>query len=121
ERTMRQNAVYGVWFGALWPPCFFGIFVGMTFALRADSPAWETWVGRAVVTLFCWLVSFLSSGFAFRDLRRLGEWLPPGATRWPWLAAAVYAAVMLLIASAVVAGFLVCLEFVSGTQGRTSG
>jgi hypothetical protein len=117
ERTRRQSTVYGVWFGAVWPPCFLGIFVGMTFGLRADGPAWETWVGRAALTLFCWLVSFLSAGFAFRELRQLGEWLLPGAARWPWLAAAAYAAVMLLIASAAVAGFLACLEVVSGTQG----
>jgi cytochrome c biogenesis protein CcdA len=113
----RQDTVYGIWFSIVWTPCFGGIFVGMIFALWADGPAWETWAGRAVVTRFLWLVAFLSAGFNFRELRRRGEWLPPGARRRPWLAAAVYAAVMLLISAAVVAGFVVCLEFVSG--GRT--
>jgi hypothetical protein len=116
-----QETVFGVWFGAVWFPCFLGIFVGMTFALRADGPVWEIWAGRAVVALFCWLVSSLSAGFAFHELRRRGEWLPPGATRSAWLAAAAYAAFMLLMASAVVAGFLVCLELIFGSQGRTNG
>ena len=109
-----QETVFGVWFGAVWPACFLGIFVGMTFALRAEGPAWETWAARTVVTLFCWLMSFLAAGFSFRELRRREEWLPPGTTRWPWLAAAAYAAVMLLVASAVVAGFVACLEFIFG-------
>jgi hypothetical protein len=93
----------------------------MVFALRADGPAWETWAGRAVVTLFWWLVAFLSAAEAFLELRRRGEWVPPGATRRPWLAAVAYATVMLLAASAVIAGFVVCLELVFGTQGRTHG
>src|SRR5262249_48602540 len=50
-----QEPVFGVWFGAVWPPCFFGIIVGITFALRADGPAWEVWAGRAAVILFAWL------------------------------------------------------------------
>jgi hypothetical protein len=116
-----QETVYGVWFGAVWPPCFLGIFVGMIFALRADGPAWETWVGRAVLTLFSWLVSILSAGFGFHELRRRGEWLPPGATRWPWLAAAVYAAVMLLLSTVVIVGLVVLLELLFGTQGRANG
>lgn len=120
-RTMRQEPVFGLWFGTTWPPCFLGIFVGMTFALGADGPAWETWVGRVVVTLFCWLISFLAAGFTFRELRRRGEWLPPGGTRRPWLAAAAYAAGMLVITSAVVAALLVCLELVTGTEGRAGG
>jgi hypothetical protein len=116
-----QEPVYGVWFGAVWFPCFLGIFVGMTFAFRADGPAWETWVGRAVVTLFSWLVSILSAGFGFRELRRRGEWLPAGATRWPWPAAAMYAAVVLLISTVVIVGFVGLLELVFGPQGRTNG
>jgi len=120
-RTMRQEPVYGVWFGAVWPACFLGIFVGMVFALRADGPAWEIWGGRAAVTLFCWVMSFLPAAFSVRELRRRGVWLPPGATRWPWLASAVYAAVMLLISTVVIVGFVVLLELLFGTQGRTNG
>jgi len=113
---IREAPVYGVWFSAGWPASFGGIFVGMVFALRADGPAWEVWAGRAVVTVFFWLVAFVSAAEAFLELRRRGEWIPPGATRRPWLAAAAYAAGMLLIASAVVAGFVVCLELVFGSR-----
>lgn len=93
----------------------------MTFALRADGPAWETWVARAIVTLFGWLVSFVSAGFAFRGLRRREEWLPPGATRWPWPAAAAYAAVAIFISAVVIVGFVACVELVFGTQRGTRG
>jgi hypothetical protein len=119
--TVNQDVVFGVWFGVVWPPCFFGIFVGMAFAFRADGPAWKIWVGRAVLALFGWLVSFLWAGFDFRELQRRGGWGPPGATRRPWLAAAVYAAVMLFISTVVIVGLVVLLELLCGTQGRTNG
>jgi cytochrome c biogenesis protein CcdA len=113
----RQDTVYGIWFSIVWTPSFGGIFLGAIFALRAEGPAWEVWAARAIVALFWWLVAFVSAAFNFRELRRRGEWLPPGATRRPWLTAAVYAAVMLLISTIIIAGFVVCLEFVFG--GKT--
>jgi cytochrome c biogenesis protein CcdA len=116
-----QEPVFGVWFGAMWPPCFLGIIVGITFALRADGPAWEIWMSRAVVTLFAWLMSTLAAGFSFRELRRRGEWLPPIAARRPWLAAAMSAAGVLLISTVVIVGFVGLLELVFGTQGGDDG
>jgi cytochrome c biogenesis protein CcdA len=112
-----REPVFGVWFGALWPPCLLGIIVGITFALRADGPAWEIWAGRAAVTLFAWLVSTLAAGFSFRELRRRGEWLPPVAMQRPWLAAAMTAAGVLFIATVSIVGFVALLELLVGTQG----
>jgi cytochrome c biogenesis protein CcdA len=116
-----QEPVFGVWFGAVWPPCFLGIIVGITFALRADGPGWEIWMFRAVVTLFAWLMSTLAAGFSFRELRRRGEWLPPVAIRRPWLAAAVSAAGVLLISTVVIVGFVALIELLVGTQGGAHG
>jgi hypothetical protein len=67
-------------------------------------------MGRAFVALFWCLVGSLWSGASFRELRRRGQWVLPGATRHPWLAAAGYVPGMLLLATAVVVGLLACVE-----------
>jgi hypothetical protein len=113
----RHDTVFGIWFSTVFIPCFGGTYVGIVFALRADGPPSEAWSARIVVPLFLWLLSFMTAGFNFRELRRRGKWLPPLARRSQWLGAALYAAVILSIASTVVAGFAVCVEFLAG--GKT--
>jgi len=92
-----------------------GLFLAVTFAGRADGPAWELWALRAVIALFGWFLGWLSAIEGFRELRRRGKWVLPGATRRPWLAAAVYAAVIHLTAAALVVGFMAFITLVFGS------
>jgi hypothetical protein len=95
-------------------PFFGGHFVAVTFAGRADDPAWKLWAGRALIALFFWGFGSATAFVIFRELRRRGKWVSPGLTRWPRLAAAAYAAVMLLAVSVVLAGSVVCLRLAFG-------
>jgi hypothetical protein len=60
---------------------------------------------------FFWGFGSATAFVIFRELRRRGQWVPPG---WPRLAAAAYAATMLFAASVVLAGSVVCLQLVFG-------
>src|SRR5258708_7372799 len=77
---IRPNEpVEGLWCGILWAPTFGGLFIAATFAGRAGGPAWEVWALRAFMALFFGLVGSGSAARCFRELRRRGNWVPPGA------------------------------------------
>jgi hypothetical protein len=109
-----SDTVGTLWFGMVFEPFFGGLFLAVTFAGRTDDPAWKLWAVRALIALFFWGFGSATAFVIFRELRRRGQWVPPGLTRWPRLAAAAYAAVMLLAASVVLAGSVVCLQFIFG-------
>jgi hypothetical protein len=103
---------WSLWFGMAFEPFFGGLFIAVTFAGRSADPAWKLWAGRAVIALFFWGFGSATAFVMFRELRRRGKWVPPGLTRRPRLAAAAYAAAMLLAASVVFSGSVVCLELI---------
>lgn len=108
---IRPNeTIQGLWFGIVFLPIYGGIFVAVTFAGQSDDPAWVLWALRAYIALFFCSCGSVSAVMSFRELRRRGQWVSPGVTRHPWLAPAGYVAGLLLIASAVIAGFAACME-----------
>jgi hypothetical protein len=42
-RPISKDPVEEVWFSIAFPPCFVGLFLAISFAGRADGPAWELW------------------------------------------------------------------------------
>jgi hypothetical protein len=109
-----DDTVEDLWIGMLFEPFFGGLFVAATFAGRTDSPAGLLWALRAFIALFFWSFGSVTAAMCFRELRRRGNWVPPGVARRPWLAPAAYAALMLLAASAVLAGLVVWSQLVFG-------
>jgi hypothetical protein len=109
--VIRPNDTVGtLWFGLMFEPAYGGLFVAVTFAGRSDGPAWWDWAVRAFIALFFCSFGSVTAAMCFRELQRRGAWLPPGVARHPWLAPAGYVVLLLVVSTAVIVGFVACVE-----------
>lgn len=105
-----SDTVGTLWFGLAFEPAFGGLFVAITFSGESDGPAWQLWLLRAFIALFFCSVGTLTAIICFRAIRQRGGWLPPGVAKHPWLAPAGYVVLILVLSTAVLVGFITCVE-----------
>jgi len=72
---------------------------GVAIALTVRHEPEESWLAGGGAAAGFWLLGWVSTGFSFRELRRRGCWVPPGAGARPWLLAAAYSALVTTLAA----------------------
>ena len=77
----------------------FPVLGGVAIALTVRHEPEASWLGGGGVAVFCWLLGWVSTAFSFRELRRRGYWMPPGAGARPWLLAAACSALVTILAA----------------------
>jgi hypothetical protein len=119
---IHKRSVQELWVDTLGFPLFCALMLAATFVGQSSDPAWRMWLVRGGIALFFWLIGWLSAATSFSELQRRGCWLPFGASQRPWLAAALFVAVVLVLAAflwwALVSGLAWILDH-SGILGPT--
>jgi len=111
---IHQQTVGTLWLWTFVSPALAGAAIALTVRHTPGDQPWQAWLASGGAPVGFWLLGTVSTGFTFRELRRRGCWLPPGAGARPWLLAAAYSALVTLLAA------LLWLGLFAGAEGTRS-
>ena len=96
---IHKQTVGTLWLWTFVFPALGGAGIALTVRHEPAGQQWQGWLSSGGVAVGFWVLGWVSTGFSFRELRRRGCWLPPGAGARPWLLAATCSALVTILAA----------------------
>src|SRR5262245_47094405 len=92
-----KQTVGTLWLWTFVCPALGGAAIALSVRHEPADP--QGWLASGGAAVGFWLLGSVSTGFSFRELRRRGCWLPPGAGAQPWLLAGACSALFTILAA----------------------